>query len=71
MIENRNQTVKFFNTVPPVAAGTASVKVSQGSDSCVDMNEICVTKPGFDPNWLPCPLERGDCPRRQIHQISL
>lgn len=42
--------MKLFNTVPPVTAGTASVTVSQGSDSCVDMNETCVTKPGFDPN---------------------
>lgn len=39
MIENRNQIVKLLNTVPPVTAGTASVTVFQGSDSCVDMNE--------------------------------
>lgn len=45
MVENRNQTVKFFNTVPLIAAGTASVTLSQGSDSCVDMNETCVTGP--------------------------
>lgn len=55
MVENRNQTVKFFNTVPLIAAGTASVTLSQGSDSCVDMNETCVT----GPNWLPRPLEKG------------
>lgn len=62
--------VKLFNTVPPVTAGTASVIVSQGSNSRVDMNETCMTKPAFGPNWLPLPVERGDYPGRQIHQIS-